>query len=256
MCLSSVQAQTSSSTPPIGFIRKDCPANSDTRVSIPLERQSVFIGPITTPSGSLITTQGNPGWTADEFKFSATSQKDTYYVLFLSGAKRGRDFNVTGNGENTLSLDLKGDNLNDVVEGDRIKLLPHWNLDAAFPAGEGVETSESALSIKSQVLMPETDATGINFAASETFFYSSSWQKFGGSADGSRVLAPHRYMVVRNKDQATSPVFVGVVPSDYQAAPLRVPKGNDKQDNLVSLNRPTPVKLRDSDLISSGAFAT
>ena len=56
-------------------------------------------------------------------------------------------------------------------------------------------------------------------------------------------------MMVRNKSVATSPVFVGVVPSDLQAVPLRVPTEDDKQDNHVAHNRPIPVSLRDSNLI-------
>ena len=49
---------------------------------------------------------------------------------------------------------------------------------------------------------------------------------------------------------ATSPVFVGVVPSATQTLALRVPAGDasHQQDNPVSLLRPVPVKLNDSGL--------
>lgn len=255
ICLSSIQAQTSSSTPPIGFIRKDCPANSDTRLSIPLERQSVFIGPITEPTGSLITTQGNPGWTADEFKFNASTQTDTFYVLFLSGAKAGRNFTITSNTQNTLTVDLDGDTLSDVNEGDRIKLLPYWNLDKAFPNGDGAATSQSAFNIETEVLFLNNSSPGINFGVQSSFFFlNSAWNQIGGAGNGNQLLLPHEHVIIRNKDTATSPVFVGVVPSDIQTAPLRVPQGSGYQDNHISLNRPVPVKLRDSDLVSSGAF--
>ena len=167
--------------------------------------------------------------------------------MFLSGAKRGRDFTVIANRSNTLSIDLKGDNLNGVIEGNRIKVLPHWNLVTAFPAGRGAEISPNILDIRSQILSSETEATGINFASHGSFYNDAgSWQKFGG---GSKVRAPHRYMMVRNKSVATSPVFVGVFPSDFQAVPLRLPKEDDKQANHVAHNWPIPLSLRDSNLI-------
>ncbi len=134
-------AQTTSSTPPIGFIRKDCPANSDTRLSIPLERQAEYIGPLTSVAGNVLTVSGNPGWTANQFQFAQGTQDEKYYVIFLSGPRQGRHVDVTAHGENTLTVDPGEDSLGGVTQGDRIKLLPHWTLDAAFPDGEGVATS-------------------------------------------------------------------------------------------------------------------
>ena len=245
-------AQTTSSTPPIGFIRKDCPANSDTRISIPLERQASYIGPVQSVSSNVITVQGSPGWSPDQFKFAAGSQEETYYVLFLTGAKEGRNFDITANGVNTLTVDLSDDDLSGVTASDRIKVLPHWTLNAAFPSGSGIEASPNGFQRTSELLVQDGETQGINLASINTFYYSGTWKGISDLvADaGKEILPPHKPLVVRNKDTATSAVFVGVVPSDVQTVALRVPAGDSsvKQDNPVALLRPIPVKLDDSGL--------
>ncbi len=252
------QDQTTSSTPPIGFIRKDCPANSDTRVSIPLERQSVHIGPISGATGNVLDVKGSPGWEVDQFKNSET-QSDHYYVTFLSGANEGRHFDVTANGADTLTLDLGNGELAGVVDGDRIKLLPHWTLDTAFPEGKGIITSDTPLNPNTEVLVQETEAVGTNFAPADTFFYFNGWNRIGNfdGTDGGYVIRPHSYITVRNPDSDTTPVFVGVVALNSQKVAIRVPAGGTdaKQDNHLALDRPVPMKLRDSNLVESGAFA-
>ncbi len=253
---SSLVAQTTSSTPPIGFIRKDCPANSDTRISIPLERQAVFIGPLLSVADNVLTVQGSPAWTTNEFQQNPGTQDDAFYVLFLSGSHMGRAYDVTANGANTLTIELGPDDLDGVGAGDRIKLLPHWNLKTAFPEGSGVAASSNPFSRETELLVQDAQSAGINLASVKTFYYSDSWKDISdvnGDA-GTEVIPPHRHLVVRNKEAATSAVFVGVVPSDTQAVPIRVPAGNGKQDNPVSLIRPVPVKLRDAGLDDDAVF--
>lgn len=245
-------AQTTSSTPPIGFIRKDCPANSDTRVSIPLERQAAYVGPVQGASSNVITVQGSPGWTTDEFKFAAGSQDETYYVLVLSGTNAGRNYNVTSNSANALTVDVGTDSLDTISNGDRIKVLPHWTLTAAFPSGSGVDPSANVLQRKTELLVQDDKKVGINHSSVETYYYTqaSSWQGLSSGAADAAIFPPHKALIVRNSDVATSPVFVGVVPSATQTLALRIPAGDssNQQDNPVSLLRPVPVKLNESGL--------
>lgn len=249
-------SQTTSSTPPIGFIRKDCPANSDTRLSIPLERQSEYIGPLLGVDGNLLTVEGDPDWTADQFRFVQGTQDERFHIVFLSGTHAGRTYDVTGNASNSLTIDLGPDDLAGVAAGDRIKLLPHWTLDSAFPEGEGVNPSASNFQLETELLVQDSSTTGINLAPVKSFFFTTSWKDFanvGGNA-GSEVIRPHTPLLVRNKASSTSAVFIGVVPSETQAVPIRVPAGNGQQDNFVSLSRPVPVRLRDAGL--EPTFAT
>ncbi|MFT4640736.1 MAG: hypothetical protein ACI8T1_004068 [Verrucomicrobiales bacterium] len=248
-----VSGQTTSSTPPIGFIRKDCPANSDTRISIPLERSAVFMGPLVTITGDTLTVEGSPAWTTNQFKYVATGeapQLEHYYVLFLTGTHAGRQFDILENETNTLKLDLGAANLTGVVAGDRIKLLPHWTLDAAFPDGDGVVAS-TFFETQTELLVQDTTTKGINLGPVQAFYFHDDWKDPNTAGNsGTTVIPTHRPLLVRNRDTATSAVFVGVVPSDTQAVPIRVPAGTGQQDNFVALNRPVPVKLRDSGLDS------
>lgn len=253
---SALFAQTTSSTPPIGFIRKDCPANSDTRLSIPLERQAEYVGPLAAITGNVLTVEGTPGWSPNQFQYAEGTQNEKYYVLFLSGTRLGRDFDVSANGDNTLTLDLGNDTLEGVVAGDRIKLLPHWTLDAAFPDGEGVQAS-SIFQQETELLVQDGSTAGINLAPVKTYFYTDSWKDFnnvGGDA-GSEVIRPHEPLLVRNRSNATSAIFVGVVPTNTLSVPLRIPAGNGQQDNFVALSRPVPVRLRDAGLEDSFAVS-
>lgn len=248
-------AQTTSSTPPIGFVRKDCPANSDTRLSIPLERPSVYIGPLSQVDGSVLSVEGSPGWTDDEFKFVEGSQEDTFHVIFLSGTHIGRSYDVVANGSETLTIDPGADDLAGIVAGDRVKLLPHWSLDSSFPDGAGI-TPSSIFEQETELLVQDSTTPGINLAPVKTFFFTESWKDFnnvGGDAGG-EVIRPHEALLVRNRDTPTSAVFVGVVPSDTLSVPVRVPAGDSQQDNFLALKRPVPVKLRDAGLEST--FAT
>lgn len=249
-------AQTSSSTNPVCFIRVDCPANSDTRVSIPVERKPAFIGPIASVAGNVITVQGTPAWTSNQFVFAAGTQNETYYAVFLTGNRKGRWFLISANAANTLTLQLGSGDLAGVVSGDRIKILPAWTFNAAFPGGQGAIASSGPANRQTEVLLTDGANPGVNLSTVATYyFFSSAWRKLGGSADvGNDTLPPHAHFIIRNRDTATSPVFVGSLPSDFQALPLRMRAGTATQDNPVSVLRPTPISLNDSGLVESGAF--
>lgn len=169
--------QTTSSTPPIGFIRKDCPANSDTRLSIPLQRQADYIGPLTSIDGNVLTVQGNPEWTANQFQFAEGTQNEKYYIIVLSGTHIGQHFDVTANTEDSLTIDPGNDSLDGVVAGDRIKLLPHWTLDSAFPEGQGV-TASSIFQQETELLVQDSTTQGINLAPVKTYFFTDAWKDF------------------------------------------------------------------------------
>ncbi len=247
-------SQTTSSTPPIGFIRKDCPANSDTRLSIPLERQAEYIGPLAGIDSNTLSVSGEPGWTENEFQFAEGTQAETYHVIFLSGTHVGRSYDVTANGTDTLTIDPGPDSLTGITAGDRIKLLPHWTLDSAFPDGSGV-TPSSIFQQETELLVQDSTTPGINLAPVKTYFFSDSWKDFNNVSEdaGSAVIRPHQPLLVRNRETPTSAIFVGVVPTEIQSVPIRVPQGSGQQDNFVALKRPLPVKLRDAGLEDSFA---
>ena len=57
------------STVPLGYVTYTALGESDTFVSLPVHRKEAFIGKVDTlsPASDIITVQGAPGWTANQF---------------------------------------------------------------------------------------------------------------------------------------------------------------------------------------------
>src|SRR5213595_544676 len=88
LCLHSpslAPAQTSPTTDPVGITTTSCLAPSDTYVSIPFTRPSEFTGTVQSASGNVLTINGTPGWTNDQFVYAPSSQPKHYYVLIGTG---------------------------------------------------------------------------------------------------------------------------------------------------------------------------
>ena len=209
----SADGLTTSSTQPIGLVRKDCPANSDTRLSIPLEREAEYAGILIGVAANVLTFQGTPGWTANQFEFAAGIQDERYFIVFLTGTHVGRSYDVIANGVNSITIDRGVDDLTGIEAGDGVKLLPHWTLDSAFPNGRGV-TASSIFRQETGLLVQDGTTAGINLAPVRTYFFTNSWKDFNFVNDdaGPTVIRPHQPLLVRNRDSGTSAIFVGVVP--------------------------------------------
>ena len=252
-------AQTAT-TNPVGFVKLTELAASDTIVSAPLERASEFQGKVSAISGSTITVQGSPAWTANQFLYAAGSQPETYMVRITSGARSGAYFTVLGNTTTALTIDLNGDSISTVVAGDTLSISPYWTLGTIFPAsdaGVSFEASASALARKTELLFTSANAVGVNPSASAIyFFYNTAWRKVGSAVTTSfsdTAILPDSYFVVRNKTVGGSLTIVGsVLTSKAELGLTSLAAG--AQDNLVAITRPVDVSLNDSGLISSGAF--
>jgi uncharacterized protein (TIGR02597 family) len=251
---------STATTDPVGYNSIALLANSDTYVSIPLHRTAAFVGPVASVSGNVITLAGSPSWSTSQFVYASSSQTNTYYAFIRSGSKEGNYYTVTANSANTLTLDLAGDTLSGLNAGDTLSVIPYWTLGTLFPAsdvGTSFTASPSIASIRTAILIPDLQTTGINLAAAKTYFYyNSAWRQSGQSLTANKnddILIPDTYFIVRNA--ANSGVFTqsGSVVMKKSVVPL-LTHATGKQDNAVALVRPVPVTLNDSGLISSGAF--
>ena len=248
-------------TTPLGFVRLQTLPASDTVVACPLERQPEFCGKVASVAGGVITVDGTPAWTTNQFQFVDGSQPKIYHVRFTSGARAGAYFTVLDNATNSFTVDLNGDNLAQVVAGDGITISPYWSLGSLFQAadaGTSFEISPSALSRRTEILIPNQAAVGINPSAAATyFFYSGAWRKVGApittSFSDTAVLLSDSWIVVRNRSFTGSLTYLGSVLTSNVRIDLNSLAGV-KQDNLVGLLRPIDVSLDASGLIASGAF--
>jgi uncharacterized protein (TIGR02597 family) len=260
LCLhapSLVPAQTSLTTDPVGVIVTSCLSQSDTYVSIPFTRPSEFTGTVQSASGNMLTINGTPGWTNNQFVYAAASQPKHYYALLGNGGttnpKEGHIYQITGNGSSTLSLDTTFDNLTGIVANTQVTIIPYWTLATIFPVSDvGISFTPTSSPPTYQTLLrfPNYSAPGINQPyAAEYYFNGGAWRLVGDGFDnppdhGDDPLSPDSYFVVRNVNGSpTLPLrALGSVLMKKVAVPL-VSVQSGKQDNPVAMIRPVAVSL-------------
>jgi uncharacterized protein (TIGR02597 family) len=265
-------------SPIVGFNTITALGNSDTRFSVPLHRPSAFQGVVESVSGSVITISGLPGWTANQFVYSAGVQTNTYYVSVVSGNKEGMYYRVTANAADvgtpdttTLTVDTGGDVIDGgagVLNGDGLQIIPYWTFATLCPGQQGVTATTSATGAGSltRVLIPDLSTPGINLAANGIYYYYSGtgfggpgWRRSGGGLTTIRdndPISPDVYVIIRQDGVVTSAVVTatGTVPTGDRRYVLGTISPDVEQDNPVAVDVPVPVTLTQSNLFESGAF--
>jgi uncharacterized protein (TIGR02597 family) len=247
-------------TDPVGYNTVSLLANSDTYVSVPFNRPAAFVGQVSSVSGNTITVAGTPGWTSSQFVYATGSQSNTYYAFIRSGTKEGNYYTVTGNGANTLTIDLAGDTLSGLAADDSISVVPYWTLGTLFPASDaGVSfTATTGLAKKTEIRIPDVNGTGTNRVPVGRYYFqsaTSSWRDYSGVDKSDEILIPDSYFIVSNPASVATGTLTttGNVVTKKFVIPI-VSMAATSQDNPVAIPRPVPVSLDDSGLISSGAF--
>jgi uncharacterized protein (TIGR02597 family) len=272
----SAVAQTSVVSDPVGFLTTSCLENSDTFVSVSFTRPPEFVGAIQSIAGSTITVTGTPGWTGNQFVYAAGPQPKHYYALIGSGGtsnpKEGHTYFVSANGSNTLTVDTTADNLTGITANTQLLLIPYWTPATVFPASDAnvsFTPTISSASYKTQILVPNYSASGINLPFTPAYFFSNNvdgtssnvgWRIAGDNTTdhGDDPLLPDGYFVVRNINGApTLPLkAAGAVLMKKLAVPLMV-SSISAQDNAVSMIRPIDVALNTTGLNSAdGSFVS
>jgi len=244
-------------TDPVGLIATSCLARSDTFVSFPFTRPSEFIGTVRSASGNIITINGTPGWSNNQFVYTPSSQPKHYYVLIGNGGttnpKEGHIYQINGNGPNALSVDATSDNLAGIVANTQVTIIPYWTLATIFPASDaGVSFTPTSSPPTYQTLLrfPNDSAPGINQPYTEEFYFNNgAWrlvsEGFNNPPDhGDDPLLPDGFFVVRNTNSAPTLTLraLGSVLTKRMAVPLFAPR-TGKQDNPVAMIRPVDVSL-------------
>ena len=248
-------------------------ANSDTLVSVPFSRSPAFVGTVQSVSSNVITVNGSPNWTANQFVYAAGTQTNTYYALIGASSsgpanpKEGCIYPVTANGAGTITLSLNGDTISALPANAQISLIPYWTLAALFPSANtnvSFTPTTSTRTFRTEVLIPDFSDPGINLATSKTYYFISSgtnvgWRLFGDAITtdhGNDILQPDLYFTVRNQNGApTLPLVVsGNVPVSKLTVPLAT-LSTGPQDNPAAVIRPLDVSLNNCGLSpATGSF--
>jgi uncharacterized protein (TIGR02597 family) len=268
---SALHGQTTVVSGAVGFNRITCLRNSDTIVGVPflaegssvhqLAAQPVIdIDSATLSLTSSVLEQGTLG---------LLNGYPRYYARLTSGSSNGAFFTVTANAVDSLTVDLNGGSLS-AVAGDSLVLARYWTLDTLFPPagattswtqtngqwipnGHAIVASASALSRRTEVLLPNLTGQGINRPPAGVFYITGgSWRQFGVNNPnaGSYVIYPDSSLSIRHNSTVSQNTFfrsVGDVDSGSIVIPLTT-RSNGRQDNHLALPRPVPVRLIDLGL--------
>ena len=260
---SSLLAQTTVTTDPVGFTTTSLLGNSDTYLGIPFTRPPEFTGTVQPANADTLTVNGAPGWANNQFVYAAGTQPKHYYVLIANGgasnAKEGHIYAITGNSSNTLTVDTTFDNLTGIAANTRVTVIPYWTPATIFPPSDAdvsFTATTNPPTYKTQLLIPNTSSAGINLAPSAAYFFIKNGSNIGWRVEGDNStdhdddpLLPDDYVIVRNANGApTLPLTpAGSVLRSKVAVPIFA-SSSLQQDNPVAMLRPLDMTLDVSGL--------
>ncbi|MCG8598514.1 MAG: TIGR02597 family protein [Verrucomicrobiales bacterium] len=239
----------------VGYNVVDCPAGSDTIVSVPFHLPASFAGavegaPSVEGSEVTITPKASPVFSVGDFTTEA------HYVQFVEGARAGWVFEVLPHGPSSITIDSAGEDLTNLADGDRFEVIPHWTLATLFPKETQTTIHESSSKLstgrKSRILFFDETTDGVSLAPDRVFFLTADgwFQSAAGlPAADDVVVPPGKAFVIRHPATEAATKFVPhqmVVESSW-SAPLKV-RAAGGQDNAIALVRPIPVKLSELGL--------
>jgi uncharacterized protein (TIGR02597 family) len=260
------QAQTAYTTP-VGYVSQTCPANSDTRVGVPIRIASAFAGTLsanpdttTTPGSAILSLSGTPNLTPAAFA-------STHYVNFGNGEW----FEITANTATTITVNLNGDTI-DALSAAPLQVQKFWTLGELFnPAvstadplttGNAIVTSASTsiTARRTSILVPDQISAGINLPSSATYYITGGvWRKAGDNVVlnyNNFQLFPDTSFIIRNPSTVTSATtYTATGEVSYQNFEVAlVTRASQSQDNAIALPRPVNLTLNQLALKDSGAF--
>lgn len=168
-------------------------------------------------------------------------------------------YQISANSTSTLTIDLAGDNITGLNEGDSFKICRFWTLGTQFPPSTQ-STIIPSLSTdtpdrRSEVLFANTQSSGINIPPVDKYYLvGSSWLKSDdatASVMNDVIIPPDSYIIIRHNHPAISAsttfTTAGTVDFDDMALCMQT-LASGSQDNHLSLGRPVDVKLAELDL--------
>lgn len=195
-----------------------------------------------------LSAAGSPAWGANQFV-------GLYYVRFTSGAKNGCYYTITANASGQLTVDSAGDDLSGLAAGDTFLVVKYWTLSTLFPpalAGTPanpltVSASTSPLARRSQILVTDPNALGINLSAAATYYFTpAGWFVAGSNQPANNaILYPDLPFTIRQPVGVAADVQwtqSGAVNGKRIATSLQT-LASGAQDNPTGMARPLDLAL-------------
>lgn len=243
-------------SPVVGFLRFDCPADSDTIVSVPFHPTPRWAGRLsgapTNPGGGVMRLSlGNAP------NFTGTELTHTPHFVYLRGTPgtEGRHFRIAAHAANSVDVTAAAAELAGLGTDSQLSILPGWTLDALFPPATQTtfhaSTGNLASTRGSELLLFDLNTVGSNLAPSRTFFVTGTqWIEAGPFTEaGDEVIAPGQAFIVRHPSGVAATAFVAAQQVYGEAVAVSLPVSTTTaRDTMLALPRPVPATLEDLDL--------
>lgn len=227
------------------------PANTDVRLTIPLDRELAHAGLIDDDAnetdGTTITFQGTPGWTLNQW---APGGGETYCAIIGSGVQDGLRGLISGNDANSLTISSIQNNadLSQVAHGDTVEIRPCWTLGSFF--------ADSDIPAGTQLFLFAGETPGQNISPNTTIFRSTTDWRILSDATlpvntlvDDWILHPGESLMLRTLGTPVDSLVVfGDVPTSGHKAPIEKLETSVAQDTTIGYFSPVPETIGASGL--------
>ena len=238
-------------SPVVGFRQFDCPAGSDTLLSVPFHPTPRWSGrlasaPTSPQAGVMRLNLANPS----VFVGGELLNHPHFVQLRDDSVSEGRHFRVVAHGGNFVEVMADSADLVGLTGDSRVSLLPAWTLESLFPPATQTTFHPSSGNLAStrasELLLFDQTTAGTNLAPTRIFFVTDSqWIEAGSFEEaGAEVIEPGQAFLVRHSAGAEATTFLASqqVYGGAVTVALRVSAGSAR-DTLIALPRPVPTTL-------------
>ncbi len=233
-----VQAQTTATTDPVGFITLTVTAATSgvpnySFKGLGLTRTVAYQGAAETATAATTTLIDNDAtWTDNQF--NGASAAITHYVEITSGSAAGTTYDITATTASTKTLTLAQPLATGVAAGATFKIRQHWTIGSIFGAADESGLFGGTSATADQILV-------YNGTAFDTYYYKTTgpggigWRSFASvSADKSaQVVYPDDALVVkRTQNTDVNVVLMGSVKTGQSSYPITA--GNNFVANVYA----------------------
>lgn len=249
LAASSLNAQVTATTDPVGFVTFTAKANSDLRLGIPMLQAPSFQGAADSVSGTTVSATGIETLSGSQYLTVTSGTAEGSWEVVASSAA----------GSVTLAAAITG-----FEAGDSFAVRPFWTLNTLFPDGGPIPVSSDVFSPVAYVMLNDPTSEGTNLATDKLYLYHDGSQGPAGWYDASDVnagikndtiVSPEVSLAIRNTTGSDISIpITGNVPTAKFGIDI-VSRAAGEQDNLVYNQFPTSVTLATSGLVESGAIS-
>lgn len=256
---SSLAAQDSVATDPVGYMSHTVNDEADLLVGVPMLREAAFSATVDSVSGDTVNFSGS---TVPDVTTEA------HFLLVTDGSIEGEWYEIASADDSSVTLSDKVDDVdgngNGLGEDDSVRLIPFWTLDTLFPEGGGVPQTSDIRKADAVVMLNKmaSESKGINPAVAGFFLYHDGAQVEEGWHDrdnpgetvGDEIISPESFITVRNRSGSSFEItLAGSVPVSKMANYV-FSSDDVRRDNLLMNPFPVDVEVGEMNFVSSGAI--